>query len=149
MFNQLLWYAYDNLVEKQEGMGLPKRSEGAVTLTADLSPVRERDMGRAAEAAVKLEPALEAAVAAEMISQKTARKVFLQVIEKISGTSVDPDDEQKEIQAETADRERKAMAAANATALEKTKKALGNGKPQTVDGTPDAGTRQPAGASAA
>jgi hypothetical protein len=148
MFNMLLWYAYDSLQAKQEGAGYPKRSEGAVTLSADLTPVRERDMGRAAETAVKLQPALEAAVLAEMLSKRTARKVWLQVVEKISGTGMDPDDEEAQIEAERAEREKDAAENANAIARDKTRKALADG----ADGDgeeEDAGTRQPAGAAVA
>jgi hypothetical protein len=106
MLNTLLWYAYDNLAEMQSGAGFPKRSEGGVKIDVDLPPVRERDMVRAADTAGKLETALEAAVDAQFISRKTSRKVFLQVVEKLSGVTVDPDDEQEAIDAEAEEREK-------------------------------------------
>ena len=138
MFNTLLWYAYDNLQALQGGAGYPLRSEGAIVLTADLTPVRERDMGRAAETAVALQPALAAAVDGEYMSKRTARKVWLQVIEKISGVAVDPDDEQKQIDEEAEEREKAAAEKQNALALQMTNKALGPGDPDE-----DAGTRPP------
>jgi hypothetical protein len=103
VFTLPLSYAYDNLAEKQ--VKFPKRSTGGVRIEVDLVPVRERDLSRAAATAVQLETTLESAVAAEFVSKKTSRKVFLQVIEKLSGTTLDPDDEEVQILAERAERE--------------------------------------------
>lgn len=103
IFGTLLAYAYDNLQELQEG-AFPKRSEGGVTLTVVLPAIAERDMSRAAAGAVQVEAMLQSAVEGEMLSKKTARKVFYGFVERL-GTTVDPEEEETQIEEERADRE--------------------------------------------
>lgn len=145
IFNPMLWYAYDNLQELQEGAGYPKRSEGGVKLTVDLAPVRERDMARGAETAAKTEAALELAVDARFISRKTARRIFLQVVEKITGSNIDPDDEEAAIQADEDEQAKQDQQRANDLARAAAEKALSDG-PNPED---DPATRAPGGGNGA
>lgn len=86
-------------------------------------------MSRAATAAVATVGAVGDAIEGELLSRETGRKVTLQVIEKVSGVAVDPDDEKARIDAEGEERERLAQERANALALEKTTGQLGGGDP--------------------
>jgi hypothetical protein len=133
VFGTLLEYAYDNLQVNQEGAGFPKRSTGAVTLTVDLPPVQERDIGRGASALTQLQSALEGAVETELLSKQTARKILIAVVEKVSGHALDADDEEAQIEAESEQRENDAAARAEMMARKGLETALNRGAAEGDD----------------
>ncbi len=149
IFGTLLAYAYDNLAELQEGAGFPKRSTGAVILSVDLPPVRERDMGRSAQALTAVEAGLEGAVNTELLSRKTSRKVLVSVVEKVTDLAIDADDEAAEIEAEVAERETADAKRAEMMARKGLASALdrggapdeGGGNPPTPSGNGGAATK--------
>jgi hypothetical protein len=110
MFETVLHFAYDQAQAKQGGV-FPSRAGGGVAIKVDLPPLTEKDVSRLGGVVQNLAASLEAAVAAEFCSKRTARKVFLNIVDRL-GVPVDPDDEEQQIDAEEADREEAAAAKA-------------------------------------
>lgn len=98
LFRTILHYAYDELHAAQPRL-FPDRSTGAVKIEPDLPPLDEKDISRLGGVIQNLESALESAIGQRLISRKTARKVFLHMVDRM-GVSVDPDDEKRSIEEE-------------------------------------------------
>jgi hypothetical protein len=95
-----LTVAYDRLAEKQSIF--PKRSDGAVRLHPDLPKISEKDISRMGQVIAQVEAGLDAAVSSGRLSKKTAQRVTLTLIEKITGEHIDAADESARIEAEVA-----------------------------------------------
>lgn len=102
-----LTVAYDALAEKQSIF--PKRSTGAVILHPNLPKISERDISRIGGVIANVEGALDAAVAAGRLSRRTAARVTLTIIEKLTGEHVDADDEAIQVEIERAEAEQAEM----------------------------------------
>lgn len=114
LFRTMLHFAYDEIHAAQPGV-YPSRMTGAVKIDVDLPPLDEKDISRLGGVVQNLEAALEAAIAQQLISRKTARKVFLHIVDRL-GVPVDPDDEKRTIAEEKETDELTQMARANAAA---------------------------------
>lgn len=101
IFSVPLNVAYDRLAAKQTIF--PARSTGAVTLHPDLPKISERDISRIGGIVSNVESALDAAVASGRLSRRTAQRVSLTLVEKITGEHVAADDEQARIALEQAE----------------------------------------------
>lgn len=96
-----LTVAYDRLAEKQRVF--PPRSSGAVRLYPNLPKLSERDITVVGNIAQGVENALDTAVMAGRLSKRTAQRVTLTLVEKITGEHADADEEQAQIDLEVAD----------------------------------------------
>ncbi len=113
IFETILAFAYDSGIRAQAEVRRqwPARSTGAVTLTVNLPPVRERDFARTGQALESMANGLELGIEGELISRKTSRAVYLTAAGKL-GAEVDPAKEDERIDAE--EEERDQVAEANA-----------------------------------
>lgn len=114
IFGTILEYAYDSIHEKAPN-DFPARRDG-VRLKVDLPPLAERDISRLGGVVQNVVASLEVAVARGLISQRTAQKVFLHIVDRL-GVPVDPDDEASQIEAEAGERAEAAAANSNRAAL--------------------------------
>lgn len=107
IFRMILHYAYDHAQAAQagpDGENLPDRSEPWLTIEPQMPTLVERDASRASAAFTQTVAAVGSALADELISRQTARKLVLQFATQL-GVQVDPDEEKKQIEAEAEERE--------------------------------------------
>lgn len=126
IFQTPLHVGYDRLAERQSIF--PPRESGAVTLVPNLPKISERDITKIGTVVAHVESALDAAVVSRRLSRRTAQRVTLTLVEKLTGAQVDPEEETIRIEQEVAEAEDLAQELANAAAAAalKLKKALGD-----------------------
>jgi hypothetical protein len=106
--------AYDRLASKQSIF--PGRDTGAVMLHPDLPKISEKDISRMGQVIAAVEAALDTAVASGRISRRTAQRVSLTLMEKITGEHVDQDDEAAQVEMEQEEIQRIEQERRNASA---------------------------------
>jgi hypothetical protein len=106
MFETILHFAYDSGRKAQPNMrkGWPARSTGAVTISVEMPPIRERDYARVGAALGAIAGALQIAEEAELLSHDTSQRVFQLAAAKM-GAEIDPSREKEQIDAEAKERE--------------------------------------------
>jgi hypothetical protein len=109
IFGTVLNYAYDQAAARQGDIPprVDARGRIVVWLTPTLPPISPKDPARLSAAVTQLETGLKQAVDDAMISEKTARRVFLGTVSQLSGVEVEPDEERQLIDSEKQDREEK------------------------------------------
>lgn len=118
IFEFMLAFAYDKGRAAQVDLlrkYWPERSSGALEITVNMPPIRERDFARVGAAITAIETALQAAVSDELLSHETAQAVFLTAASKL-GADIDPTKEAERIEAEQEEKSAKDQERANASA---------------------------------
>jgi hypothetical protein len=139
MLETMLHFAYDcGKSTQREGIrrNWPDRKSGAVTISVNLPPIRERDYARLGEALTKIEQGLKASVDDEMLSLETARTVLQTTASKL-GADIDPTKEQERIDNEAEEREARRAEMANAMAA----RALADALPEDEEPEPGEGKK--------
>jgi hypothetical protein len=112
IFRAMLWTAYDSAQAKQPG-ALPKRTESPwLTLEPIMPVVQERDVSRLAASCAQMAAGLEAAIAANLISERTGRRTFLDLMGQMTGGAYELDEEEAQIETEKQDAQDDAAAKA-------------------------------------
>ncbi len=147
IFRTMLHTAYDSAQERQSSV-LPKRTESPwLTLEPIMPVVQERDMSRLAASAAQMASGLEGAIAASLISERTGRRTFLDMMGQMTGGAYELDEEEAQIEQEKQDAQDDQAAAAQ----DAYRKQLADdgGAPASGGGPPAAGgvgSELPAGA---
>lgn len=107
IYRTMLWVAYDSAQAKQPAV-FPKRTESPwLTLEPNMPIVQERDLSRLAAAAAQVSTGLEGAIAAKLISEKSSRRTFLDILGQCTGGAFELDIEEQQIESETEEREKR------------------------------------------
>lgn len=133
IFRTLLWFGYDSIQAKQRSLPLRTASPW-LRIEPTMPTVQERDTSRQASTVSQLEGSLEAAVDAEFISRKSARKIFLDLAGKLVGEPMEVDVEEALIQGEEQERDERNMQSANALASAALARAGGGKQEEDEDG---------------
>lgn len=100
IFRTMLWVAYDSAQAKHPAV-FPKRSESPwLTISPDMPLIQERDISRMAASCAQLASGLEAAIAGKLISERSSRRTFLDVMGKATGGAYELDAEEAQIKSE-------------------------------------------------
>jgi hypothetical protein len=107
IFGTLLAYAYDQVAARQSDIPqrVDERGRIVVWLQATLPAMAAKDATRLASSMAQLGSGLKQAVYDELLSMKTARRIFLSTVNQLSGIEVEPDEEETAIDDEEEGRE--------------------------------------------